>query len=86
MWCSMVIIISRSFASQKMLEAVTEVLGDTDSSVLAVNIGAEGGVQDGKGPCFHQVLSSLILCNCPIIEQHLQHCNFPGNTEYYKTL
>jgi len=62
---SMVIIISTSFASQKMMEAVIEVLGDTDSSVLAVSIGTEAEIQDWKGPCF-QVPSPLIFYNCPL--------------------
>lgn len=61
MQCSMVIIISRSLASQKMLEAVIQVFGDTDRSVLAVNIGTEAGIQGWKGPCFHQVLFPFIL-------------------------
>lgn len=56
----MVIIISRSLASQKMLEAVI-LLGDTDRSVLAVNIGTEAGIQGWKGPCFDQVLFPFIL-------------------------
>lgn len=42
----MVIIISISFASQKILGAAVEVLADTDSSVLTVNIGTEAGIQD----------------------------------------
>lgn len=42
----MVIIISISFASQKMLDAAVEVLADADSSVLTVNIGTEAGIQD----------------------------------------
>lgn len=50
----------------KVLEAVTEVLGDTDSSVLAINVGTEAGIRAWKGPSFHQVPSPLILHDCPI--------------------
>lgn len=72
----MVIIISRSFTSQKVLEAMVEIIDDTDSSASAVNIETRAGFQDCKVPVFIKTHLPSFYCS---VEQILQPCHLPGN-------
>lgn len=81
----MVIIISRSFASQKVLEAVTEIIDDTDSSVSAVNIETGAGFQDCKVPVFIKTHLPSFYCSIEQIPNRAdsradsQVSHLPGN-------
>lgn len=60
----MVITISRPFASQKLLEAVIEIIDDADSSVSAVNLETGAGFQDRQVPV--SIKPHLPSFYCPI--------------------
>lgn len=77
----MVIIISRSFASQKVQEAAIEIIDRTDSSVSAVSIETGAGFQDCNVPVSSRSISPHFTVQLSrfLIEQISIYCHLPWN-------